>query len=170
MRTRALLILIILAAATLIAGCGGGDDTGGGAEAPGVDAALVADVEAAAEGATGIEIESVALPEGAADAGVGAVLSGGTERQDGQRLVVAVGAGDTPNDIDDVLRARLAALAAIDMESASSELGWGSRVAKSALAPVYIIYLAEAGTRDELATVDRSEALKQALTPLGYRD
>jgi hypothetical protein len=171
----ALALLALLAAmAMLVAtGCGGDDDNGDGpttTTGAGADPALVADVKAAAEGATGATLSETAPPDGAADAGIGATLTSGPDSQNGQRIVIAIGTGDRPNAVSEEMKAELGALAAFDVDTSSSELGWGTKVIRGLDTPIYIVYFAEATTPEELDQVDKSDELKQAMTEFGYVD
>lgn len=168
----ALTLAAVLAAVALLAAAGcGGDDNGGGTTTVGtVDPALVADVKAAAEEATGATLTETAPPEGATDAGIGATLTSGAEAQNGQRIVIAIGTGDRPNAVSEEMKAELGDLAGFDVDTSSSDLGWGTKVIRGLDSPVYIVYFAEAPTQEELAQVDRSDELKQAMTEFGYVD
>jgi hypothetical protein len=161
-------LLAAFAVAALIAatGCGGSES---GEPAP-TDPALVAEIQAAAEQATGATLSEVEPPEGAADAGVAAVLTTGSDAQNGQRVVISIGAEDNPNRIDEDMKAALGELAGVDVNASGSALGWGTRTAKSPDDPVYLVYWAEAPTQEELAQLDRSGPLKAALAPYGFTD
>jgi hypothetical protein len=168
-----LAVLALLAAVAVLtaAGCGD-DDNGGGAVASGAtaDPALVADVKAAAEGATGATLSETSPPDGAAEAGIGAVLTSGPDAQNGQRIVISIGVGERPNAISEEMKAELGELAGFDVKTTSSDLGWGTKVIKGIDQPIYIVYFAEASSPEELDQVDRSDELKEAMAPFGFTD
>ncbi|MFP5452293.1 MAG: hypothetical protein ACLGG9_11185 [Thermoleophilia bacterium] len=163
----ALLAMLTAMALLAAAGCGGDDGDGPGAA---VDPALVADVQAAAEVATGATFTEATPPEGGADEGVGAVLTSGSDPQNGQRIVISIGTGDRPNAISEEMKAELGELANFDVTTGSSELGWGTKVIKGLDTPIYIVYFAEAPTKEELDQVDRSDELKAAMSSFGFSE
>jgi hypothetical protein len=160
---------MVLSLALAPASCGGGDEGGGGATPP-QPAASVDEVQAAAERATGMTLSLASVPASGADAGIAALLVSGADAQEGQRLLVAVGSVDRPNDIDESLKAELGSLAGVDVNATSAPSGWGTKVIRGQGSPVFILYWAEAGTKEDLEALDRSEALKSAMTPFGFSE
>jgi hypothetical protein len=107
--------LVALLLGAVASGGGDGSGDGGGALAPSTP---VAEVKTAVEGAAGVSLSEAAVPEAAAKAGVAALLVTGDQPQNGQRILVAIGGGGTPNAIDEGLKAELGTL-----------VGWTLRLA-----------------------------------------
>jgi hypothetical protein len=165
MRRGRFAVLLLLALALVIAGCG--EEAGPPTPEP---AANVDGVRAEAERATGITLTSSPLPPRGSELGIAAVFTSGPDLQRGQRLVVTVGIGDAPNTIDEALKARLGRLAGIDVDSTTAASGWGTKLIRGQGSPVFLIYWAEAPSKEELEGLDRSEDLKAAMVPFGFPD
>jgi hypothetical protein len=84
--------------------------------------------------------------------------------------VISIGTGDRPNAISEEMKAELGELANFDVTTGSSELGWGTKVIKGLDTPIYIVYFAEAPTKEELDQVDRSDELKAAMSSFGFSE
>jgi hypothetical protein len=158
----AALLLVVMA---LVPAACGGDQAGPPTPEP---AASIDGVRAEAERATGIPLSPADLPARGTAAGIAAVYTSGQSAQEGQRLVVTVGIGDTPNAIDESLKAELGRLAGVDVDATNAESGWGTKVIRGQNSPVFIIYWAEAATQEDLAAIDRSQDLKDAMVPFGF--
>jgi hypothetical protein len=161
---RSLLITLGILTLALIPAACGGDEAGPPTPEP---AASVDGVRAEAERATGVTLSSADLPDGGKEAGIAAVFTSGASAQEGQRLLVTVGIGETPNAIDESLQAELGTLAGIDVEASSAASGWGTKLIRGSGSPVFVIYWAEAPTKEELESLDRSQNLKDAMVPFG---
>lgn len=147
----------------MAAGCEG-DEAGPPTPEP---AASVDGVRAEAERATGITLSPASVPARGEDAGIAALFTSGDAAQEGQRLVVTVGIGDTPNAIDESLKAELGRLAGIDVDASSAASGWGTKLIRGQDSPVFVIYWAEAPSKEELDSLDRTHDLKDAMVPFG---
>ncbi|MCU0306199.1 MAG: hypothetical protein MUE51_00230 [Thermoleophilia bacterium] len=172
MRRTARILLASLALTVPVAGlaaCGGGDDGEAATTAAGqaATAAPVAEVKAAVEQASGLTLTEAPVPAGAA--GVAAVLTSGPDEVAGQRLVIAIAPQGGTVDLTEETKAALGPLAGIDVD-ATGVSGFGSRVIKGAGDPVALVYLVVAPSREDLAAVDRGDAIKQALAGFGYTD
>lgn len=161
---RVLLILLGALALALIPAACGNDEAGPPTPEP---AASVDGVRAEAERATGITLSEADVPGRGKEAGIAAVFTSGDAAQEGQRLVVTVGIGNTPNAIDESLKAELGRLAGIDVGATSAPSGWGTKLIRGADSPVFVVYWAEAPSQDELDSLDRSQDLKDAMVPFG---
>jgi len=163
---RHLALLLLLTLALVPAACGG---DGAGPPTP-QPAASVDGVRAEAERATGITLAAAKAPPGATAAGIAAVFASGPDAQKGQRLVVTVGIGERPNAIDEQMKAELGRLAGVDVSATSAPSGWGTKVIRGQDSPVFLIYWAEAATREDLDALDRSQDLKDAMIPFGFHE
>ena len=161
---RALAVFFLLALALVPTACGG-DEAGPPTPEP---AASVDGVRAEAERATGIALSPADVPSRGKAAGIAAVFHSGTDAQEGQRLLVTVGIGDEPNAIDESLKVTLGKLVGVDVAATSASSGWGTRVIRGQDSPVFILYWAEAETKQALEAVDRSLDLKDAMIPFGF--
>lgn len=166
MRRSAFAVLLLAAVAAVAAGCGN-DQAGPPSPQP---AASVDGVRAEAERATGVPLAPVDVAQDVKAAGIAAVYSSGPDAVEGQRIVVTVGIGDEPNAVDEPLLAQLGRFAGIDVDSTRPASGWGTKVIRGRNSPVFIVYWAEAATKEDLAALDRSKVLNDAMVPFGHPD
>lgn len=161
---RVLLIFLGTLALALAPAACGGDTAGPPTPEP---AASIDGVRAEAERATGMTLSPADMPAQSEAAGIAAVFTSGGSAQEGQRLVVTIGIGDSPNAIDKSLKAELGRLAGIDVDASSAASGWGTKLIRGQDSPVFVIYWAEAPSQEELESLDRTHDLKDAMVPFG---